>query len=183
MSFARVLAWRDKTVIHFTVHEQPDPPADRLDRAEALVFVRDGFSYAAAAFAPVWLIAKRQWLALLVYLAVLAAVMLGLAAVDAPPQWFMVASSALHLLVGFEADAIERWALDRGGYSMIGSVSGRTQTDCERRFLETWLPQQPVLSGSVSSASTRGTLASAADGLIGGAASGGRGWLSALRRS
>ena len=116
----------------------------------------------------------------------LAAVLLGLAAIDAAPQWFLVASSALHLLVGFEADAIQRWTLDRAGYSMIGSVSGRTQSDCERRFLETWLPQQPVLAMHAGEGQgrvpARGTLASAADGLIGGAASGGRGWLSALRR-
>jgi len=146
MSLARVLAWRDKSVIYFTVHESPDPPADRLDRAEALVFVHDGFTYSAAALAPLWLLVKRQWLAFTGYVAVLAAVLLGLAAIDAAPQWFLVASSALHLLVGFEADAIQRWTLDRAGYSMIGSVSGRTQSDCERRFLETWLPQQPVLA-------------------------------------
>lgn len=183
MSFAHVLAWRDNSVIHFTVHEASDPPADRLDRAEALVFVRDGFTYSAAALAPLWFIVKRQWLALLGYVAVLAIVTLGLAAVDAPPQWFLVASSAVHLLVGFEADSIQRWTLKRSGYNMIGSVSGRTQTDCERRFLETWLPQQRVLSVSASGAATQGSLASAADGLIGSASSGGRGWFGALRRS
>ena len=27
----------------YTVHEQPNPPADRIDRAEKLVFIKDGF--------------------------------------------------------------------------------------------------------------------------------------------
>jgi hypothetical protein len=179
MILTRVLAWRDTSVIHYTVHEQPEPPADRLDRAEQLVFVRDGFTYSAAAFAPLWLVAKRQWLALGLYVITLIALILLLAVLDAEPQWFLVASFALHLLIGFEADGIQRWTLSRRGYTMIGSVSGRTQTDCERRFLESWLPTQPMLNPAPMAAV--GQLAGMADGLI-GAAGRSSGWLGALRR-
>ena len=48
-------------MLTFTVHEPPDPPADRIDRAERLAFVRDGFSWSAALFTPVWLLAHRLW--------------------------------------------------------------------------------------------------------------------------
>jgi len=32
----------NKRVVAYTVHEPPNPPADRLDRAERLVFIKDG---------------------------------------------------------------------------------------------------------------------------------------------
>ena len=44
-------------MLTFTVHEPPNPPADRIDRAESLVFIKDGFSWIAALFAPLWLLA------------------------------------------------------------------------------------------------------------------------------
>ena len=37
-------------------------PADRLDRAERLVFVKDGFSWLAACCPPLWLLANGLWL-------------------------------------------------------------------------------------------------------------------------
>src|SRR2546423_14987770 len=51
----------------YTIHERPDPAADRVDRAEGLVFVKDGFAWAAALFAPIWLVAHRLWGPLLGY--------------------------------------------------------------------------------------------------------------------
>ena len=39
-------------MLTFTVHEPPNPPADRIERADKLVFVKDGFSWMAALFAP-----------------------------------------------------------------------------------------------------------------------------------
>ena len=54
-------------MLTFTMHEPPNPAADRVDRAESLVFVKDGFSWAAALFAPIWLIVHRLWWPLLGY--------------------------------------------------------------------------------------------------------------------
>jgi hypothetical protein len=154
MSFARALLWSDFGVLSYTVHEPPAPSADRLDRAEQLVFVKDGFTYAAAAFAPVWLIANRLWLAFAAYLAVLVLLLLGVAALDGPSTWLLLGSSALHLLLGYEADSIQRFTLARRGYRQIGAVSGRSETECERRFLESWLPepQRPSPLGPISAA-------------------------------
>ena len=61
-------------MLTFTVHEPPNPPADRVDRAEGLVFIKDGFAWFAALFAPLWLLMHRLWWALLGYV-VLAAVL------------------------------------------------------------------------------------------------------------
>ena len=146
-------------MLTFTVHESPSPPADRIDRAEGLVFVPDGFSWSAAFLAPLWMLAHRLWLPLLGY--VVAAVLIELVRESdmVASGWATIAAVALNLLVGFEADTLRRWSLARRGWVTLGSVSGRNREDCERRFFDMWLPSQPVL-----------TPASAA----GGAAPGGR---------
>ena len=106
-------------MLTFTVHEPPNPPVDAVDRAESLVFIKDGFSWAAALFAPIWLIAHRLWWALL---------------------GFVLLSGS------FEADPLRRWALERRGWRMLGTVTGKTAAECERRFFETWLPSQPIIA-------------------------------------
>lgn len=135
-------------MLTFTVHEPPNRSVDRLERAEAMVFVKEGFSVVAALLTPLWMIANRLWLALLIYLGVLVLLEVGLWVAGVPQQvatWPMI---ALHLLVGFESDAIRRWSLGRRGYAMVGSVSGRNWDDCERRFFDDWLKEQPYRAPS-----------------------------------
>lgn len=130
----------------YTVHEPPGGPADRIERAERLVFVKDGFSVVAAALTPFWMLANRLWLALLVYGLALAALEMVVWAASFTQQtagWMML---ALNILVGFEGDSIRRWSLGRRGHTQIGSVSGRGWLECERRFFEAWLEQQPLVS-------------------------------------
>ena len=129
----------------YTVHESKDPPSDRSDRAEALRFVRDGFSWAAAIFAPLWLLLRGFWLALIIYLVVAVGLAIGLQALDVSDEIQTLIFLALHVLIGFEADTIERWTLNRRGWEMIGTVSGRDVAECERRFFDSWLPDQPLL--------------------------------------
>jgi hypothetical protein len=130
----------------YTVHEPPGGPADRVERAERLVFVKDGFSFVAMLFTPFWMLANRLWLALLVYIVALVGLELVVWASGMGQQaagWIMV---ALHVLVGFESDAIRRWSLARRGYKLIGSVTGRSWDECERRFLTAWLAAQPFVA-------------------------------------
>ncbi len=129
----------------YTVHEAKDPPSDRVERAEALRFVRDGFSWAAAIFAPLWLLMRGFWLALLAYIVVIAALAFGLRALGVSDEVSSLVFLALHILIGFEADTIERWTLRRRGWEMIGTVAGRDVVECERRFFDSWLPDQPML--------------------------------------
>lgn len=130
----------------YTIHEPPGGPADRIERAERLVFVKDGFSVVAAVLTPFWMLAHRLWLALLVYVLVLAGLEAFVWATGLTQQaagWVM---AGLHVLIGLESDAIRRWSLGRRGYGLIGSVTGRGWDECERRFFEAWLEQQPVIS-------------------------------------
>ena len=110
-------------MVIYTVHEQPSPPADRLDRAEALVFVKDGFSWMAFLFMPFWALAHRLWIVLAGYLAVAVALDLILEAVDAANS---TAASALFLalqvLCGLEASTLWRWVQAGEGDLVITDV-------------------------------------------------------------
>ena len=135
----------------YTIHERPDPAADRVDRAEGLVFVKDGFSWAAALFAPIWLVAHRLWWPLLGYVVVGGAFQLVQLTLTFDKRWLGLAVFALHLLIGFEADTLRRWGLERRGWRTVGTVSGKTTAECERRFVDAWLPAQPILAATTQS--------------------------------
>lgn len=126
----------------YTVYEPPNPPADRLKRAERLVFVYEGFSWMAALFGPLWMLVHRMWLALILYIIVATGIEFALVSADASAQWITVATIALHLVVGFEAGTLRRWALERRGWRMLGAVTGKSRIDCERRFFQAWLGEK-----------------------------------------
>ncbi len=128
----------------YTVHEPPvtpdEPPPSLLERAESLVFVKEGFSWPAFLFSPVWLIWHRMWHVLAIWAAafivsqgLIAALGLG----DAIAGW---AALTLDLILGFEGGELRRWTLDRKGWRLLGAVSGRRLDECERAFFADWLP-------------------------------------------
>ena len=126
----------------YTVHEPPNPPADRIKRGERLVFVREGFSLMAAIFAPLWMLMRGMWLALLVYIVVVAGLVFGLHTLGVEPQWISYVIIGLHLVLGFELGTLRRWTLERRGWRTLGAVTGRNATECERRFIQAWLGDQ-----------------------------------------
>jgi len=133
-----------KRMIIFTVHEPPAPPIDRLDRAEAMVFLKDGFTWGAFLFGPIWLAANRLWLSAVGYivLAVFGYVLLERA--GAAESLFGLFILALNAVVGFEAHWLKSSKLEASGWNALGSVTGRSLAECERRFFENWLPTQSL---------------------------------------
>ena len=67
---------------------------------------------------------------------------------DIPDHWRYYVTMALNLLVGFEADSLERWSLDRRSWRMVGAVSGANYDECERRFFEGWVPAVAMVTPS-----------------------------------
>jgi hypothetical protein len=138
----------------YTVHEPPDAPANPLERGERLVFVKDGFSWMALLFGPIWMIFHRLWWPLLGYVGAILALglldnlitSLGLLSEQAAQRWTGLAGLAVNLLIGFEASTLRRWTLDRGGWRTLGAVSGRSAEECERRFYDLWLPAQAAVA-------------------------------------
>ena len=90
-------------MIVFTVHEPPNPPTDRIDRAEKLEFVRDGFTPLAAAIPPLWLALNKLWVALLIYALIATAVSLVLKAMGVDPSLIALINLAANIVIGFEA--------------------------------------------------------------------------------
>ena len=167
----------------FTVYEPPAAAADRLDRAESLVFVKEGFSWVAAAVAPFWLIANKLWLALLGYAGTVLVLQAGLWAFGLGQRPLGYAIAALNLLVGLEADSLKRWTLERNSWQPAGTVNGRNVEECERRFFDNWLPRQPMIRPA--NLSGPGSLGSGGSSPLGGALSRApedrqTGWRSAL---
>jgi hypothetical protein len=141
-------------MITVTVHEPPMPPSDRLDRAERLAFVKDGYNWMAAAWPPLWMIGQKLWWALAAYISLAGLIFVGLAAGGVSPAMIGLLFLALHLLIGLEADSIVRSSLDRTGWQVVGTVVGRNLAECERRFFDDWLPKQPIIR--VGALRTRG---------------------------
>ena len=139
-----------KHVAVFSVHEPPHPSAGRVEQAEEMLFIKEGFSWSAAIFPPFWLAARSAWGALVGYFAVAAALIAGLAALNLGENWMCLAIIALNTFVGFEATNLQRWALDKAGWVDHGTVSGRTQEDCERRFFDLWLGSMPASESLVA---------------------------------
>ncbi len=136
----------------FSVHEQPNPAADRIDRAEALEFVKDGFAFPAFLLPPVWFAARGIWLATLAYLAIVGAIVAITTWLGLPPITPLLAILAAHLVCGAEADEVQRTHLEARGWTTIGHVTGTGPLDCERRFYDHWLPAAPMSTGPRPSA-------------------------------
>jgi hypothetical protein len=121
----------------YTVHEPPlkggAPP-----EPERFVFVRDGFSFWALLFGPLWMLRHRMWLVPLGYVAVVAVLSIllrvsGSAGVG-PVVWTLLA-----LLIGFEAGTLRRFTLRRRGFRNVGVVVGDDLELAERRFFDAWV--------------------------------------------
>ncbi len=173
----------------YTVHEPPDPPVDRIERAASLELIGDRFVPAAVAFGPFWLLANRLWYAFAAYLCAVLVAGLVIYTAGLNWRWASLLFTALNLIVAFEGASLRRWALERRGWRTLGTVSGRDIDECERRFLESWLPEQRM-SREQEFISTVNTLRGASSELAGlaaaraGAGAGGvgrrRGWLASL---
>jgi hypothetical protein len=139
-------------VIVFTVHEPEKPKLDPMQRALDVVFIRDGFSWAAFAFGPLWLIAHRMWLLALGFLAAYGLFEVALRLLPGGSEARMVALSLAAIGFGLEANNLRRWRLDRRGWRMIGSVTGKTAEECEQRFFAAWLGEGGQGSARVAAA-------------------------------
>jgi hypothetical protein len=116
----------------FTVLAPPAGDGDAATDPMKTVFVKDGFSWPALFFAVIWMIYRRMWLVLVLYVAV------GLAAAFvAQRTGGDVAGFALvlaHVLFALEANNLRRWTLERRGFRLVGVVEGRNIEEAEVRY-------------------------------------------------
>jgi Protein of unknown function (DUF2628) len=130
-------------LVVFTVYEPPSAWGDRIDRAERLVFIKDSFHWLAALVPALWLLVKGLWLELLIFVVGASALAWALEAIRLAPAASGLLFLIIQILIGFEASSLYGAALQRRGWRLAGTATGRDLADCERRFLESWLASQP----------------------------------------
>ncbi len=105
----------------------------------APVLVREGFSWGALLFGPLWLAVHRAWIP-----AVLTAVATVLILFLATDGLSALLLTALVLSLGLSGQDLRRWSLDHRGYLLAQVVAARSEIDA----LERLLSRRPDLSGS-----------------------------------
>ena len=121
----------------YTVH-QPPLKAGATPEPERFIFVRDGFSFPALLFGPLWMLRHRMWLVLLGYGAAVVLLSLVLRLHPSAPVGAIV-WALLALLLGFEAGTLRRFTLGRRRFRNIGIVVGDDLELAERRFFDAWI--------------------------------------------
>jgi len=128
----------------YTVHEPRPRRNEDTTAPDRFVFVRDGFYFWAFLLGPLWLLWRRLWLVLLLYLVVTAAIQAGLWALGMSGTVKFIVGFLVALLVGFEAASLWRWTYARRRWKNLGLVVGSDRETAERRFFDTWIGESPV---------------------------------------
>ena len=123
----------------YTVHEPPLRTGAAASDPERYVFVRDGFSFWAFVFGPLWMLRYRLWLVLCLYIVVLIVLEAAFRIAGASIFVTVCLGVLLSVLVGLEASSLRRFTLRRRGWIYAGVVSGEDREAAERRFFDTWL--------------------------------------------
>ena len=112
----------------------PGSSPETMGEAEAqrTVFIRDGFSWLALVFTLPWLLVKRLWLVLIVYLVAGLALELASRFIGGPMPG--ITTAALSILFAFEAHGLWRWTLERRGWRFVAVVEAQGREEAERRF-------------------------------------------------
>ncbi len=140
----------------YTVHESPQSDADRVDRGVELEFVKDGFSWLTAICPPLGFLANSLWLMAIAYLTGSALLGYLLQTLKVDPSVMGLIFLAINVYLGFEVSTLKRWMLDQKGWQTVGVVNGKSMAECERRFFESWLPEQPVITSDATNGMSSG---------------------------
>lgn len=127
-------------MVVYTAYEPPSPPHDHIDRAAGVEFVKDGFSILAGIAPPIWLLAHGLWLELLGYLILVVGVIAAMDIAGFGETWELFVVLGIHIWFAFEAAGLRRWNFERRKWKRLGTVTGTSLLDCERRFFDSWLP-------------------------------------------
>ena len=136
-------------MVTYTVHEREDESGDISDRADKIVFVKEGYAWIALVMPLLWLLYHGMWLVLAGFVALMVALqgvfsLSGIGGDVAGPATFVI--SAMFALL---ANDLRRWTLGLRGYHLVEPVSGRDLEECEERFFTDWLAAQGGSTDSI----------------------------------
>src|SRR6266566_205255 len=120
----------------FAILEPPQYQHPASEQTDRFIFLHEGFSMGAFLFAPLWMMWRRLWLVLIIYL--FGAALIGYGARLLGIGWIVVALVfvLVHLLVGLEATTLVRWTRIRHGWRECGVVIADDLDMAERRFFD-----------------------------------------------
>jgi hypothetical protein len=118
----------------YAVFEPPMRGRSAGEHADRFIFFRERFSLAAFLFGPLWMIWRRLWLVLIIYVVATSLFEIGLHSLGIPVAARTTVYLLLQLLVAIEAANLRRWTLLRRGWRDRGIVFGDDLELAERRF-------------------------------------------------
>lgn len=118
----------------YAVLEPPARPDGQPADPDRVRFVRDGFSWGAFLFGPVWMIRHRLWLVLVCWLLVTAGFGVAHAALAVPAGGRFAVAGLVALLIGLESATLRRWTLLRRGWREAGIVIADDLEGAEQRY-------------------------------------------------
>lgn len=121
-------------MIVYTVHEPADAPADALSRADAAAFVKEGIAWWALFVPVLWLLYHRLWVVLALYVSAMILLHGGLAWAGVGEATSFWVTLVISILFAVQANDLRRWTLERRGFRLVGTVSGRTLAECELKY-------------------------------------------------
>jgi hypothetical protein len=123
----------------YTVHEPPLKQYEQTSDPERFEFVRDGFSFWAFLFGPLWMLRHRMWLVLVGWVGVSAALEIVFSLLSTGAGARLVAGFLLALLIGVESATLRRFTLGRRRWTNLGVIVADDLEAAERRFFDVWV--------------------------------------------
>jgi hypothetical protein len=136
----------------YTTHCLPNAPREHA------LFIKDGFSWPAFLFPAIWFIIKRLWLALALYILAVVVISATASATDLSGGSVFVILLGLNLILGFEANKLNRRALARRGFAEEGPFVGEDLEEVELKYFQSQLAVQdsPTTTPSLKMAAIPG---------------------------
>jgi hypothetical protein len=136
----------------YTVHEPPLKGSQPEPDPERFAFVRDGFSFWAFLFGPLWMLRHRMWLVFAGYVLVVAALEAAFRLMGASFAQRLLAGLLIAILIGLEAPTLRRFTLARRRWGNVGIIVGDDLEAAESRFFQAWSDEGHRRSTAATSA-------------------------------
>lgn len=120
----------------FAILEPPGYQHAAIEHADRFMFLPDRFSLGAFLFGPLWMIWRRLWVVLIIYLVGAGLIGYGLRLLGVGWTGGTIVFALIHLLLGLESTSLMRWTRIRHGWRECGVVIADDIDLAERRFFD-----------------------------------------------
>lgn len=117
----------------WTVHAPPSPGLS-AEPADDVILIREGFSWAALLFGPIWTLMHRLWLTSALWIAAMIVIGLVGARFGEAVTWTLVIGFLMWF--AWEARDFQRARLTHRDWRLVGVVDARNSKMAERRYFE-----------------------------------------------